>query len=108
MSLEDKIEALTKAVEASTAALTAGGAAPAATTTAKAGKTKTTETTAPTTTREEMVAALNEVKEKKGVSDAKALIKDVGKADKMADISDKLIDAVFKAAQAKLAEEEGM
>lgn len=114
MSLEDNIVALTKAIEANTAALLAGGGAaapaattaPAAETTGKGKGGKTSKTTEPTVTREQMVAALNDVKEKKGVAAAKAIIKDVGGADKMADIPEGKIAEVHKAATDALKEEE--
>lgn len=112
MSLEDKIEALTKAVEANTAALLAGGgAAPAAASAPAAGKGgkggKTTEKAdTPKVSRDEMVKALNEVKESKGVAEAKRLIKEVGGADKMADIPDGKIEVVYKAAKELLTAEE--
>lgn len=124
MSIEAALAALTAAVEANTAALKAAGvAAPAASAGAepeKKGRGRPPKEDAPekTTksepegkyTKDEMTAALNEVKEKKGVADAKAIIKTVGKQDKMADIVDpKVIDAVYAACQEALkgkAEEE--
>ena len=55
-----------------------------------------------------MAAALGEVKEKFGAPAAKAIIKETGGKDKMAEITDpKTIDAVYDAAKAKL-EDEGM
>lgn len=97
MSLEEKIAALTAAVEANTAALKAGGGA-------KAG----TGSSSPASkhTRAEMQAAMNELKEKKGAPEAKALIKEVGGVDKLADIPDDKIDACFDAAKKKLAAED--
>jgi hypothetical protein len=50
-------------------------------------------------------AILGEVKEKKGTPAAKALIKDVGGVDKMADIPEDKFDAVFDAATKQLAAE---
>lgn len=110
MSLEQKIEELTAAVTALTAAMK-GGAAPAGEKTAKS--TKAADKAAAYEakhTREEMQAALGEVKEKCGTPAAKAIIKDVGGVDKMAEITDaKKIDEVYAAAKAKLEEaEEGM
>lgn len=101
MSLEQAIEKLTAAVEANTAALKAGGG--------KSGSGKS-ETTSSSDSgykakhdKAAMQAALNEVKEKLGTPAAKALIKDVGGADKMADITDpKKIDEVYEAAKKKL------
>lgn len=112
MSLEAAIEKLTAAVEANTAALAAGGAAPAAapaaTTTTKGGKGGKTTTTEPSVTRDQMVKALNDLKEKSGVAAAKKVVKEVGKAEKMADIADDKIEAVFKeATKALSAEEDG-
>ncbi len=102
MSLEEKIVALTAAIEANTAALKAGGGA------AKTGKTETKTETAGYTAKHdkaEMQAALNDVKEKLGTPAAKAIVKEVGKAEKMAEITDpKLIDACYDAAKAKLKE----
>ena len=89
MSLETSIDALTKAIEANTAALKSGGGASY---TAKHDKSK-------------MQAALSEVKEKLGTPAAKAMIKDVGGKDKMADITDPAtIDKVYEAATKALAE----
>lgn len=51
--------------------------------------------------REEMVAALTEVKEKFGAAEAKAIITKVG-ADKMANIDDAKIGTAFTLAKAKL------
>ena len=52
--------------------------------------------------KEEMVAALTELKDTKGKDAAKAVIKDVGGVDKMADIPDEKIDAVYSAAKAAM------
>lgn len=128
MSLETEIQTLTTAVEALTAAIKAGGvAAPAGTTTAAADApapekktrkakeepeatktkeepevTKTKEEPKSKYTRDDMIAALNEVKEKKGVAEAKELIKSKGGVDKMADVPEAKIDAVYEAAKAAL------
>lgn len=111
MSLEQKIEALTAAVEALTVAMKAGGAASSSAD--KPTGTKTTKTTkaeyVPQHSKEEMQAAMAEVKDKLGVAKAKEIRGEVGKADKLADITDpKVIDAVYEAAKAALeaAEEE--
>lgn len=109
MSLEQKIEALTVAVEALTAAMKGGApaAGKAATPAPAAAKTTKAEYKAEHTA-DQMKAALTKVKETLGTGEAKAIIKDVGKADKMADITDpKLIDACYKAATAKLEEQSG-
>jgi len=106
MSLEQKIEALTAAVEALTVSMKAGGAAPAA------GKTTKTEKATPAGYKakhsvEEMQAALAEVKEKLGTPAAKAIITDIGKAAKMAEITDpETVDACYDAAKAKLQDAE--
>lgn len=50
--------------------------------------------------RSAMQAALNEVKEAKGVAEAKRLIKEEGGVDKMADIPDGKVQAVYDAAKA--------
>lgn len=105
MSLEQKIEALTAAVEALTAkingAATAAAPAPAPAA-AKAEKPAKAEYT-PKHSKDDMTAALNEVKEKFGTPVAKAIVTEVGKAAKMAEITDpKLIDACYEAAKAKL------
>ena len=107
MSLEQAIQALTAAVEANTAALNGAGASkPAATTSTKAEK-PAADAYTPKHSKEEMTAALNEVKERFGTPVAKAIVTDVGNAAKMAEITDpKLIDACYDAAKAKLAEAE--
>lgn len=106
MSIEQKIDALIAALEANTAALKAGGAAaPAAGKPAATSTTKTVKETpkpASTNTREAMQALLKKVKEDKTADDAKAIIKDVGGVEKMADIPEDKIDAVFDAATAAL------
>lgn len=102
MSLEQAIEKLTAAVEANTAALKAGGGA-------KSGSGKSETASSGDSgykakhDKAAMQAALNEVKEKHGTPAAKELIKNVGGADKMADITDpKKIDEVYEAAKKKL------
>lgn len=103
MSLEDAINKLTAAVEANTAALKAGGSAPAAS--GKSTKEPKAETYTPKHDKSKMTAALNEVKEKFDAATAKAIIKTVGGADKMADINDpQKIDETYEAAIKKLAE----
>ncbi len=109
MSLEQAIEKLTAAVEANTAALLKSGG-----TTASAGKTETkpvkeskAEKYEAKHTKDEMMAVLSELKKKAG-GDAevpKKIIKEIGGADKMADINDAAkIDAVYEAAKKKMAE----
>ncbi len=111
MSLEQAIEKLTAAVEANTAALLKSGGS-ASTSTGKAEtKEKKTEKYEAKHTKDEMMAILSELKKKAG-GDAevpKKIIKEVGGADKMADINDPAkIDAVYDAAKKKMSElEEG-
>jgi hypothetical protein len=110
MSFDAQIAELNTNIKALIAALGAastGGASAAADTgtasTAKStgtkGKTKTAEKAGPS--REEMVAALTEVKEKFGAAEAKAIISKVGAA-KMVEIADDKISAAFTLAKAKL------
>ena len=109
MSIEEALSKLTAAVEANTAALLGGAkaAAPASEKAASTGKSKPAAYEAKHS-HEEMAAALGEVKEKFGAPAAKAIIKETGGKDKMAEIVDpKAIDAVYDAAKAKL-EDEGM
>ena len=111
MSIEEALSKLTAAVEANTAALLGAGstkaAAPASEKAASTGKSKPAAYEAKHS-HEEMAAALGEVKEKFGAPAAKAIIKEVGGKDKMAEITDpKTIDATYDAAKAKL-EDEGM
>jgi ABC-type oligopeptide transport system substrate-binding subunit len=101
--LNTNIKALIAALgAASTGTASAASTGTADTGTAKTtgkGKTKTAEKTGPT--REEMVAALTEVKEKFGAAEAKAIITKVGAA-KMAEIADDKIQSAFTLAKAKL------
>lgn len=110
MSLEQKIEALTAAIEANTAALLGGAGAkaekPAAaektTKTAKADKAPAYEAKH---TKSEALAAIEEVKTKKGVPSAKAIIKEVG-FDKLAEIAKaEDLDKLYELSKAALAEE---
>ncbi len=118
MSLEQAIQALTAAVEANTALLKGASVtksvvkedAPAADRPVKPAKPpKVEEKVKPKSefTREQMQAALSSLKEANGAPAAKAVIKEFGKVDKMADIADDDIDAVYIAATSAL-EEEGM
>lgn len=59
----------------------------------------------PTITQAQMQAALQEVKEKHGVPEAKAIIVEAGGVKKMDEISEDKYETVFKACQAKLEEE---
>ena len=108
--LEQKIEALTTAVEALTAILTSqGGAAAAAPAAATAAKTEDKAPAAadkPKRTKAEVQAAVNEVKENFDVATAKALIKEAG-FDKLGDVTEDKFDELYEAAKAKMAELEG-
>lgn len=97
MSLEEALAKNTAALEANTAALLKGGGKPAA----SGGGASAYK---PKHTYDEMTAALGELKEKSGGSDLpKEVIKTVGKADKMKDITDPaLIDAVYDECKAKV------
>lgn len=100
MSLEDKIEALTKAVEANTAALkAAGGSSGGAASSSSAGSTKAA---ASTTTQAAMQALLNKVKTEKDADTAKKIIKDAGGVTKMAEIPEDKYDAVAAACKKAL------
>lgn len=98
MSLEEALAKNTAALEANTAALLKGGGKP----TASSGGGSATYK--PKHTYDEMTAALGELKEKSGGSDLpKEIIKTVGGADKMKDITDpQKIDAVYDACKDKV------
>ena len=66
---------------------------------------KPAKPTKPTITQAQMQAALQEVKEKFGVPEAKAIIVEAGGVKKMDEISEDKYETVFKACQAKLEEE---
>lgn len=117
MSLEQKIEALTAAIEANTAALLKSGGKPAA-----AAKTDSDDAEKPAAaakktakpakvesehTREEMQAALGELKEATDAATAKAVISKHGGVAKMAEIPDDKIDAVYEAAKKALEDAAG-
>lgn len=70
----------------------------------KKADTKKEETAKPKHSRDEVNAALVKLKDDCGGDVAKAIIKDVGGVNKMADIPDDKLDAVFKAAEDKHAE----
>ena len=123
MSLEQALAANTAALEANTAALLKGAVAAVVTgekatttstgstakekaTPAKEKATATKEKTAASKhSREDMVAALTEVKEKFDVESTRALFQK--HAEKMKDIPDSAIDEIYLAAKEKLAEGEG-
>lgn len=110
MSLEDAILKLVAATEANTAAILAGGsaaaapaAAPAAEKAAGKGKKETpAEKAAPKITRDEVNAALEQVREKHGIEEAKKIISEQGKAPKRADIAEANFQAVYDACKAKM------
>lgn len=104
MSLEDKIAALIAAVEANTAALKGGAGKSSSTSTASASSGYK-----PKHDASKMAAALNEVKEKHGIREAKKIVMEVGGAAKMSEITGpETIDMVYEAAKKRLEEEEGM
>ena len=126
MSLEQALAANTAALEANTAALLKGAVAAVVTgekattttttTTGSTAKEKATSTKEKATatkektaaskhSREDMVAALTEVKEKFDVESTRALFQK--HAEKMKDIPDSAIDEIYLAAKEKLAEGEG-
>jgi hypothetical protein len=104
MSLEEALKANTAAVEALTAALLKSGGTAGASSTKTEKKTEAAAYT-PKHSKEKMTATMNEVKTKFDTATAKALIKEFGGADKLADVTDlKAIDALTDAGIAKLAE----
>ena len=116
MSLEQKIEALTAAIEANTAALLKSGAKPAAAANTDSEDEKPAAAAKKTTkpakvesehTREEMQAALGELKEATDAATAKAVISKHGGVAKMAEIPDDKIDAVYEAAKKALEDAAG-
>lgn len=125
MSIEKALADLTEALNANTAALlkTGGTAAPAtadsATEKRGPGRPKKEDAPAPasapaapkapTRTQEEMVAALEEVKDKISLDAAKKIISEVGGVDKRKDIPADKYAAVYDAAKAAVeAADEGM
>ena len=92
-------------------AVAAETAAPASATTDKKGpgRPKKTEeaAAAPKVTFDEVKTALMKVKEEKGKDAAQAIIKDVGKAEKMAEIKEPNYAAVIAACEAALAGDDG-
>lgn len=117
MSLEQKIEALTAAIEANTAALqAAGGSASTAkteTTTGKPGRPPKdkgegdTGSSKPKFTREQVNAALVKIKDANGAEAAKKIIADVAGVAKMADIKDSKFEAVIEACEKALGGDAG-
>lgn len=102
MSLEEALAENTAAMKALTAALGKSGAATASTD-SKAGGSKPSGKSSYEAkhSKEEMQAAMQEVKEKLGMDAAKKIRSEVAKVDKLADLTDaKVIDAVYDAAKA--------
>ena len=95
MSIEAKIETLTQAILALTAAMSGNKAAVTGGGKTGGGK-KTGGTKA--ATKSEMNAAVNEVKEQKGVAAAKKLLKGAG-FEKLADVTADLYQEVYDAAK---------
>jgi hypothetical protein len=113
MSIEQLLQGVIEALNANTAALQ--GSAVKTTGTGTSGETGTASTgkggdkggdkkKGPTV--EEMQAALTAVKEKFGAAEAKSIIKSAGGVEKMNEIPEKKVKAVFEAAQAKLTAED--
>lgn len=110
MSIDKKIDDLIAALDRNTAALTAAGtgaasaaAAPAADK-PKADKPKAEKKDEPKITQDQVNAALIKLKDDYGMDHAKAIIKEVGKAEKMAEIKPAQYQAVYDAAVKKHAE----
>lgn len=128
MSIEKALADLTEALNANTAALLkSGGTASAATAEPEAATTAPKKgpgrpaktdapaaTKAPVITQEQMVAALEELKDKKSLDAAKKVITEAGGVDKRKDIPADKYAAVYEAAKTALKpepeaeEEEGM
>lgn len=108
MSLEQALAENTAALQALTAALSKGGTAATGSADAKADKPKPTKAAYEAKhTKEEMQAAMQEVKEKCGMEAAKKIRAEVAKVDKLAEVTDpKVIDAVYEAAKAAVAAKE--
>lgn len=107
MSIDKTIADLIAALDRNTAALTAAGtgaAVPAAADKPKADKPKAEKKDEPKITQDQVNAALIKIKDSFGMEHAKAIIKEVGKAEKMAEIKPAQYQAVHDAAVAKHAE----
>lgn len=112
MSIDSAIAALTAALIANTAALTAAAASGANISTST-GETKSTKGKAgadtkkvdePKVTQEMVNAALIKIKDAFGMPEAKTVIKEFGLVDKMADIKPAQFKAVLEGAIAKFDE----
>ena len=111
MSVDAKIDALIAALNANTEALKAAGTGTAATASAEKSETKpkgkgaaATKEDAPKITQDQVNAALIKIKDDFGMDEAKKVIKEFGKVDKMAEIKPAQYQAVYDAAVAKHAE----
>lgn len=101
-----KLIGLLERIAVATEKAAGGAAAPAKETKSTPTKSTPTKETKkkPTKSYDEMSAALLALKEAHGGPEAKAIISDVGGVEKMADIPEDKFDAVFKAAEERLAE----
>lgn len=108
MSLEQVIEANTVAMTALTAALLGKGTTGAAAGATKPGKGAAGAAAEPKHTFEEVTTICVRVKTEKGDLAAQGLIKDVGGAVKLKDVPKTNFDALYAAAEAKLAEEDDL
>lgn len=106
MSIENALQALTVAVEANTAALKGGGTPAAAAGDKATPKPRGKPSVKSTHSRSELVAVMSELREAQGASVAKALIKEVGGSDKLADVPDANVDALFEAGKKALGNDE--
>lgn len=111
MSIEALMTELRDALNANTEALKAAAASGGAAVTDKAepkatgkGKADKGKEEAPKITQEQVNAALIKIKDDFGMEHAKAVIKEFGKVDKMAEIKPAQFQAIFDAAVAKHAE----
>jgi hypothetical protein len=120
MSIEALIGTLIEAVEANTFTLRKLVANGGATSAAESGSATPEDKPArgrppknnggggkPAHSRSELTAVMSELREAQGVKVAKDLIKSVGKSDKLNDVPDGNVDALFLAAKKALGEEEG-
>lgn len=118
MSLEQALAENTAAMKELAAALKASGlsAGNPGTTETKPGKTETKKAETkkeekaayqPQHTADEMIALLTKLKDEKGLPEAKKIVKEVGKKDKMSEITDpETIDKVYAAAEKALGKAE--
>jgi hypothetical protein len=107
--IEELIERHIKALEANTAALLGKGGAAASSTGAatgggKAAGGKGKDKSEPKINQDQMNAALIKLKDKFGMDESKAVIKEHGKVDKMAEIKPAQYEAVYTAAVSRYEE----